>query len=273
MIKLKKIIIGLISVSFAVFCASYFISMRLLAVRKENLSIKKHEFSGKSIKILHISDVHSKDKDNKLFIWDKIKKLSFDIVVITGDFIADKHTEILPHLPFFRELTKNTPVFYVFGNHEICEEAEVGEAFKSAGVIVLKDENIYLNISGVRLNIIGISDYYSIKQNDLENIFDILKNIDPNEFNIMLSHQPQIFKNILSYDVDLILAGHTHGGQVRFPLLPALYAPGQGVLPKYGDGWYHENGSNLYISKGIGSTVFPIRLFNRPEITIVEVKF
>ena len=271
--KLAKIILWTIALGFAILYASYFASMRFLVSKKERLFIKKQDFAGKRIQILHISDVHSNDKDNKLFVWDKINKLSFDIAVITGDFIANKHTELLPHIPYLKALTQRCPVFYVFGNHEMYEEAEVRKLLESAGVTVLKDENTRLNIAGVNVNIIGIRDYYSIRRYGFGNIFELLEDVKPNEFSIMLSHQPQIFKDISSYNIDLVLSGHTHGGQVRFPFLPTLFAPGQGILPKYGDGWYHECGSSLYISKGIGATVFPVRLFNRPEITVIETLF
>ena len=269
-----KIILYVILIGSAILYTSYFISMRFLTVKRERLVVRKTELAGKIIKILHISDIHSKEKrESKLFIWDKIKELSFDTVVITGDFIANKHTELLPHIPVLKAIAKNTPVFYVFGNHEMYEESEVRKLLESAGMIVLEDENVRLNIAGVDVNIIGIRDYYSIRRCGFGNIFELLKDVKPNEFNIVLSHQPQVFKDISQYNVDLMLSGHTHGGQVRFPFMPTLYAPGQGIFPKYGDGWYHETGSSLYISKGIGATVFPIRLFNRPEVTIIETLF
>jgi len=244
-----------------------------MMIKNELLSAKKADFTSKSIKILHISDVHAKKNNENLFIWDEIGKLSFDAAAITGDFIQDKHTEALPHLPYLRELTKKVPVFYVFGNHEVCERSEMRELFESAGITVLEDEIAKINISGVFINILGIRDYYLILRHGFGNIFEMLKVLDPNDFNIVLSHQPQVFKYAKSYNVDLMLSGHTHGGQVRLPFFPTLFAPGQGFLPKYGDGWYHENSSNLYISKGVGTTVFPFRIFNQPEISVLEVRF
>ena len=95
-------------------------------------------------------------------------------------------------------------------------------------------------------------------------------------FHIILSHQPQIFdwfkKGKIPFSA-LILAGHTHGGQVRLPFAPTLFAPGQGIFPGYGDGWFQrEDGTiKMFISRGIGATYFPIRMFNPPEIVIIEV--
>jgi predicted MPP superfamily phosphohydrolase len=90
-------------------------------------------------------------------------------------------------------------------------------------------------------------------------------------FILVLSHQPSVIERIGKYSPDLLLCGHTHGGQVRFPLLPALYAPNQGLLPRYDHGWYKAGDMDVYISKGIGATYFNVRLFNRAEVAVVEV--
>jgi len=255
----------------AVSTVSYMASMSWLAVRQESVAFDWLPERLNGLKILHISDLHGNDpKKMNLDIWSTIEVLDFDLAVITGDLVVGEMEEINPHLPSIQRLAKRVPVFYVEGNHEIMFFEEISAVLKGVGVNVLANERQVWKIGQFgAVSILGFRDYGYQMLNRLRDTTKLLNSASGN-FHLILSHQPQIFRHMKRYKLGLLLSGHTHGGQVRVPVFPTLFAPGQGVLPKYGDGWYSEGYNKMYISKGIGVTVFPVRLFNRPEIAVIE---
>ena len=255
----------------AVSTVSYIASKRWLAVRYEQVSFDWLPERLHGLKILHISDLHGNNlKKMNLDIWPAVEPLEFDLTVITGDLVVGEMEQIKPHLPYIRRLSGRVPVFYVEGNHEMMFFEEISQLLREAGVTVLANERQIWKIGKYGpVSIIGLRDYNVLLLNRLRDAKKLL-NAGDGRFNLILSHEPQIFRHMNKLKLGLLLSGHTHGGQVRLPALPTLYAPGQGIFPKYGDGWYSEGYNKMYISKGIGVTVFPVRLFNRPEIAVVE---
>jgi len=255
----------------AVSTASYMASMSWLAVRQETVVFDWMPERLHGLKILHISDIHGNDPEKmNLDIWSTIEMLDFDLVVITGDIVVGEMEEINPHLPSIYKLTRRVPVFYVEGNHEMMFFEEISAVLKGVGVNVLANERQVWKIGKYgAVSIIGFRDYGYQVLNRFRETTKLL-NACRGDFHLLLSHQPQIFQHMKRYKLGLVLSGHTHGGQVRVPTFPTLFAPGQGVLPKYGEGWFCEGNNKMYISKGIGVTVFPVRLFNRPEIAVIE---
>jgi len=250
----------------------------------------------KNLKILHISDLHNRQSNKiNVDIWQHILGLDYDIAVFTGDLILDNVKQIYPHLDGIKSLVKKVPVFYVDGNHERWCFSKMAKLLENTGVNVLYNK---ISLLGNK-SVVGFRDYDYLQERDFNGIDSLLSKMakadrtdnktdnkannktdkpanGTDNFHIILSHQPQIFdylKQKLPNISGLILAGHTHGGQVKLPLLPTLFAPGQGVLPKYSEGWYQNSTGNLkmFISKGIGTTHFPLRLYNPPEIAIVTL--
>jgi len=224
------------------------------------------------IKILHLSDIHS-TKENKVHFnfWRRIENLDFDMAVITGDFVQDYAAQLTPHLPHVENLAKRVPVYFVSGNHDRKEPNKLSQMLEDSGVTVLRNRRVTANIGGNEIEIIGTKDYEELEKEKMHGLHGLFAGVTHN-FTLVLSHQPQIIKHLGKYKPDLVLCGHTHGGQVRLPFLPALYAPGQGLFPKYDHGLYTVGESRMYISKGIGATHFHVRFFNRPEIALLEVK-
>ena len=99
----------------------------------------------------------------------------------------------------------------------------------------------------------------------------LYENISEKEYNLLLSHSPNKPINYLNKNIDLILSGHTHGGQVRIPIIGGVLAPGQGLFPKYDKGLYKIGNTSLYIDSGLGNSLLPIRMFNRVQISNIEV--
>lgn len=215
--------------------------------------------------IVQISDLHNAKfgKDNEKLL-EKIKICSPDIIVITGDMVdCSGHTNIPIALSFASAATDICPVYYITGNHEYYLSEEQRNTFLSglmaSGVIILNSESIEL-VEGVRL--IGLDD------NDLFHDFSNL--VATEEFNIVLAHEPQRIKNYASSNADLVFSGHAHGGQIRLPIIGGLAAPDQGFNPEYSEGLIHYNNTDMIISRGLGNSAFPFRIFNYPEIVCVR---
>lgn len=241
----------------------------------------------RGLKILHIADLHGRSP-HKIHsdIWPVIDTLDVDMAVLTGDVVLDKASQLNPHLNGLKNLAKKVPVFYVDGNHENRCYNEIAHLFNNIGITVLFNRqgdfavgSVDAGISKV-VSVTGFRDHEYLSRNKFKGVAPLLNNIsEKGGFHIVLTHQPQMFdwvckQSKFSNFSALVLAGHTHGGQVRLPFFPTLYAPGQGILPKYGDGWYEEAEGRikLFISRGIGATHFWLRTFNPSEVAVIELQ-
>lgn len=234
----------------------------------------------KDFKIVHLSDFHSKPFKEVL---KKAKEQNPDIICITGDYINDKCKNKKKMLEYGKELVKIAPVYYITGNHErrLANFDELMLELKDIGFNVLLNgyaQNEYCEILGLDENQADFSDYKARKNGtfvykDMSPYFKKLN--EYNGFKIVLSHFPENFEgikelNYSQYDFDLQLSGHAHGGQWIMPFVGPLFSPGQGVLPKYARGTF-GNRPKLIISRGLGNSEFPLRLFNHPEIVIINI--
>lgn len=229
--------------------------------------------AGDTFKILQISDFHD---SRSMRIWNKVlasvRELEPDIIVLTGDII-DAHTRNLDNAyGFIEEVTAINPeVYFVSGNHEWRSGYNIRfiQGLKSRGVTVLNNMSRVIRINGTEINLCGVDDYYT-RSYILDSAFN---KINWNNYTILLSHAPDIIFRNRNISVDLIISGHTHGGQVRLPLIGALVAPGQGFFPKYNKGLYSlDNGTHLYIDSGAGTSTFPVRFLNRSQISLITIK-
>lgn len=215
--------------------------------------------AGEQIKIVQITDLHNKRffGDNKI-IYDSIRKLKPDIIVLTGDIIDRRTRDYQYAYSFIDELMKINPnIYYVLGNHELDHEDidNYKKEIEKRGVILM-DGRIekYRDVS-----IYGVG-YYDGKYPDL---------ID-DSFSLLLTHNASLA--IFEYrDFNLVLSGHTHGGQVRFPFIGAIYAPGQGFFPKYAKGLYKIENEKIYIDSGLGNTFLPLRFLNQSQISFIKI--
>jgi len=98
-----------------------------------------------------------------------------------------------------------------------------------------------------------------------------MRTLRKKEFTVVLAHEPQYLARYASSGVDLVLSGHAHGGQFRLPFVGGIVAPDQGFLPEYTAGEYYMDGTEMIVSRGLGNSVIPVRLFNYPEIVCVEL--
>lgn len=225
---------------------------------KINKVILNNDKISNDLNIVQITDFHNNKLINKNRLIEEIKNIDPDVIFLTGDIIDAKTKDFSYSLNIVKDLMDITEkIYFVWGNHEFrnTRGGEFVEELKNIGVIVLDDENIKCQIANNKINIIGL------------NFF-----IDEKDYNIILSHSPNRPLRYLNGKEDLILSGHTHGGQVRLPIIGAVIAPGQGYFPKYDKGLFELENSILYIDSGLGNSIFPIRFLNRVQISNVLVK-
>jgi len=237
-------------------------------------------FSG--YRIAHVSDLHNTEygKGNSTLL-QKLKQEKPDIIVITGDLVDSRHTNIYIGLEFAAKAVEIAQVFYVTGNHEArLDEYEMLEkGLRDAGVIVIRDESCRIKRNNEEILLIGLDDPRFTLKSDwfgetrpmvTTKLMDLKAGSD--EFTVLLSHRPELFDIYAENNIDLVLSGHTHGGQIRLPFIGAVLAPDQGFFPKYDAGHFYSGNTNMIVSKGLGNSLFPIRINCRPELVIVTLE-
>lgn len=229
-------------------------------------------------KIVQLSDLHNKafGKDQSNLI-RKVKKLNPDIIVFTGDLVDSNRYDEKPSLMLMENLVPIAPVYYVTGNHEWWSGkfARLESKLQAIGVHVMRNTVEDITIDHERIQIIGIDDpaeSNTEKMDVEEKMMNVIgKNEGNNKFKIMLSHRPELFSLYSEYGVDVVFTGHAHGGQFRIPFIGGLIAPNQGLFPTYTSGMYEEKDTTMVVNRGLGNSIIPIRIFNRPEIVAVTL--
>lgn len=231
-------------------------------------------------RIVQISDLHNAKfgKNNRKLV-DRIRECEPDMIVLTGDLVDSNHTNIDRAVQFVDEIVKICPVYYVTGNHEYwlekSEYDELMDGLIGAGVVILDDQVVEISRGDAKFRLVGLDDK-SLADGTLGTLLNNTHNVvhedsDEREFTVVLAHEPQYLARYASSGVDLVLSGHAHGGQFRLPFVGGIVAPDQGFLPKYTAGEYYMNGTEMIVSRGLGNSVIPVRLFNFPEIVCVEL--
>lgn len=225
------------------------------------------EFDG--YKVAHISDLHNDISKSKQLI-KLLKKSNPNVIAITGDIIDSNNTNISGALDFVEEIVKIAPCYYVTGNHEawIGNYDYLKEQLLKLGIIVLEDMAVEINVSGKKIKLIGVNDpsFSSNVKTKLERLSD------DELYSILLSHRPELFDIYVECNINLVLSGHAHGGQVRIPFIGGLGAPDQGLFPKYDSGLYTLDNTKMIVSRGVGNSIIPIRFNNQPEMILIELK-
>lgn len=257
------------------------ITLVILAWRENNIivvSYHKLESSKVSskLRLLHVSDLH-----NKWFgvgqkrILDKIKQLSPDLFCITGDLVDGKKNAAAK--AFISELVQIAPVFYVTGNHEYMAGnfEELRQCLNDRNVQILLNTCQELSEEQPKIVMYGIDDPYNRlteKANEeyVRKLLDSFQ-LDSSNYNVLLSHRPELFHLYSEYGFDLVLCGHAHGGQVRIPGIGGVIAPNQGLLPRYTEGLHRQGSTHEIISRGLGNSVIPLRINNLPELIMIEL--
>lgn len=223
-------------------------------------------------RIVQISDLHNAEfgKENKKLL-ETIRSCSPDIIIITGDLVDSNHTNVERAVAFVKEAVKIAPVYYVTGNHEYwldpSENEQMMQGILAAGAYDLDDEAVRIEKGDSSFLLVGLDDQH-LSDETLKNLLQEQKN----ELSIVLAHEPQYLQNYANAEADLVLTGHAHGGQIRLPFVGGIVAPDQGFLPEYISGQYNSADTEMIVSRGLGNSIIPVRLFNYPEVVCVELR-
>ena len=248
-----------------------------ITIDSENLP---EAFEG--FRIAHVSDLHNDEfgKDN-IKLLKLIENADPDIIAVTGDIIDSYTTDVEIALSFMGKAQQIAPCYYVNGNHEgrVPDDYQtLKEGLEACGVTILENESLLLEKAGECIRLTGVSDpgfetdylYGDTEGVMRRHLTELIA--DSENFNLLLSHRPELLGVYADFDVDLVLSGHAHGGQFRLPFVGGLYAPNQGLMPEIDAGLYTEDNTKLIVSRGIGNSLFPFRLNNRPEVILVTLE-
>lgn len=235
------------------------------------------EFRG--FKILQISDYHNSRQMHRKII-NMSAAENADIIAITGDLFDCRRTDINSGLRLVKDLVKIAPVYYVTGNHEakIPGIDSIKKAMVSMGANIIEDKKVRLERNGAAITLMGVQDprFYIDEKKEKQDrhvfrnhMLNFTKGDD--SFKVLLSHRPEFIHTYRDSGIALALTGHAHGGQFSIPFTDiGVFVPNQGLFPEYAAGMKKLDDTTVIISRGIGNSVFPFRLFNRPEIVTVE---
>lgn len=262
------------AVSAAALCGFLYFENKCLTVSEYIAESMKISDENDGLCIVQVSDLQNTEfgHKNKRLI-RKIKSLEPDIIVVTGDIVDCHRTDVYLALDFAKEISKICKVYYVCGNHEgvLGNYKRLCGDLRENGVIVLNNESVYFD-EEKNIRITGMTDPYFGFVKDIPSMLRKKAREDKNAFNILLSHRPELFKTYAKSGFDIAFCGHAHGGQIRLPFIGGLFSPHQGLFPKYTSGIHQKGSFKMVISRGLGNSVFPFRIFNRPEIVKVVLK-
>jgi hypothetical protein len=220
------------------------------------------------LKIIHLSDIHHSPFTNLEHIERTIKianRLKPDMFILTGDYVSHEKKYIAPVAKALGALKSEFGTYACLGNHDHWTDPDlVVKKFRSTGITMLVNEGFRFEARGASFWIAGVDDHMVGKTD----IVTALKGSFPDEMKLLLAHNPLIFRQAARYGVDLTLSGHTHGGQVK------VRDPEKRLLPKrkLTSGLHRRKDSQIYITRGIGTVVLPIRYQCPPEISFLELR-
>jgi uncharacterized protein len=281
-------VLTIISLVFGIW--AYFFEPNRLVINKTELKISNWNEKLNGLKIVVISDIHGGSNgvtEEKIrLIVEKVNEQDADIVALLGDYVSQQNADrsqlkmpIETVAENLRGLKAKYGVYAVLGNHDgWYNDKKIADELKKIGINVLESETVILEINGQKLRILGLKDQLKIK-NSWEEFSQQTKTLIASTEGqgnlIVLEHSPDILPIItgdlsISPDLKLILAGHTHGGQVWFPVLGSLIVPSS-YGQKYAFGHVKENNVDMFVTTGIGESILPIRFGVPPEIAVLTI--
>ena len=250
---------------------------------KISINSEKVPTSFNGFRIVQVSDLHNAEfGENQSKLLQTVKNISPDMIAVTGDLIDSSHTDVEKAMDFINGAVKIAPVYYVTGNHEAWTDKyeNLKEQMTKSGVIILSDQGITIKRDGSLIRLLGLNDPDFTIKHDMfgedaamidTKLKDMQKQSVNGEYTILLSHRPELFDVYVTNNVDLVLSGHAHGGQIRLPFIGELVAPNQGLFSKYTAGVYEKNQTNMVVSRGLGNSIAPVRINNCPELVVITL--
>lgn len=274
--KMKRSLIGLLV--FLLILVFLWFENNAITVSDYLIESEKLSESFDNFVIVQLSDLHNKSfGNNQERLIRKIKNQKPDMIVITGDLIDSNRPDVEPGLILVEEALKIAPVYFVTGNHDNwlsdTNTYYLFQGLQKLGAVVLKDEAVKISCGKEDENftLLGVDDETLAGESKLKEVLSGLTEEEAS-FTVLLAHEPQEISVYSTFDIDLVLSGHAHGGQFRIPFIGGFVAPDQGFLPEYTKGMYIKNDTRMIVSAGLGNSVVPQRLLNRPELVKITLK-
>ena len=240
-----------------------------------------------AFRILQLSDLHSASfgEDNTNLLAE-MEAQNPHIVVLTGDMVNTGDEDFDVFLTFANALGRLYDTYYIVGNHEqnLEEDKQQGllKEITDMGITVLDNEKLELDRNGDKIDLYGMwfnLRYYKDSGNphtkdisfDADTMEKIMGSKNSTRFSLLLTHNPLYFNTYAQWGADLTLAGHIHGGMIRIPFVGGLLSPEREFFSKYSEGQYFIDTKSMIVNRGLGNGDFGIRLFNRPEISVITL--
>ena len=253
----------------------FLIEPNRLVTREQTIQIHNWPQQLSGLRIAVLADIHAGAPfidDAKLrLIVKRTNELRPDLIVILGDYMTGngwvrKTMEPEVFAAALKDFSAPLGVYSVLGNHDWWDDGKkVRGALEQNGIKVLEDEVVQLNVRGTSLWLVGLADLWTRPQN----IEGTINKVPEGAPAIALTHNPDIFPRLPQH-VPLMLAGHTHGGQVRFPLIGSVVHSSK-VGERYERGHVFENNHHLFVTTGIGTSILPVRFGVPPEIVLLTL--
>lgn len=275
--KWIKFFISIILIIIGIILYARFIGTMGLVTKEYTLSNSNLPKGFDGLKIVHLSDIHynraiAESKINSIV--EEINLINPDIVVFTGDLI-DKDVKLNNNdYNFLTKALKNIKSKYgkytVLGNHDYQNKDKIIELYKDSDFIYLEnDYDIIYNKDMEKIFIGGLGNI-TYNLDNIEKMTNIINENNDINYKVILTHEPDITDKIIdNHNISLVLAGHSHNGQIRLPIIGAIITPPH--AKKYYDEYYKINNTDLYISSGIGVSTVNYRLFNKPSINFYRI--
>ena len=252
--------------------ARHELSLEPLTIRLPRLPEAFH-----GLRIVQISDFHFAEYTEPFFLREMVRHVNLlrpDMVLLTGDFVSDGP---MPHSYSRRHMGECASIlsgiqcslrYAILGNHdEVIGARYVAAPLRESGIPVLRNQYVPVERDGARIWLAGLGS--ALSDDSRPEIGIPPASVTNGEPVIVLAHEPDVLPRIAKYNAGLMLSGHTHGGQIRLPLLTPMFLPPLGR--HYVEGLFHHGPTQLYVNRGIGTVGIPFRLRCPPEITVLTL--
>jgi uncharacterized protein len=240
-------------------------------ITEMDIHVRRLSQAHDGLKIVHLTDIHHSLYTPLGEVERAVKMtnhLQPDLIALTGDYVTFSPTYIWPVAQVLGRLRAKLGVFAVLGNHDFNVDAdEMTRALKAHHIQVLRNSHFALESGDDRLWLIGVDDLWW-SADDLE---AGIRHVPAHDPKILLCHNPEGVRMAAEHHIDLVLSGHTHGGQVRLPVVGGLYAKSK-LGKRFIAGWNRLDGTQIYVSRGIGKVLVPLRVGCPPEIACLNLR-